>query len=125
MNFIINLKNNIIEIKNYNDDIILKREGEETFLYDNSFWEWFKGKIGYDNEELSFIIITDKKQFLIDEKIKIPKVSGFKVKPKLIISKNLNLFSYPPLELMAKKIIKTNKNTLLDFFIDETNKIKG
>ncbi len=38
---------------------ILRREGEKSFKFESDFWEWFKDKIEYEDEELIFEILSD------------------------------------------------------------------
>ena len=51
---------------------ILKNKGENRWQYQDNFWNWFKNKISYDNEEISFIIITNS-EFSIDKDIILSK----------------------------------------------------
>lgn len=45
---------------------VLKNRGEKEQAYHESkFWSWFKQKIEYKDEQLSFVVITDNEEFLI------------------------------------------------------------
>jgi len=103
MNFIIYLLNNKVRVINYSLNQTLKKEGEEVFEFEPSFWEWFKDKIDYNNEELSFVIITDT-DFEIDNSIKISKTSGFETFPQISTYKNSKI-----LILTAEEFLKTLK----------------
>lgn len=51
----------------------IRNRGEESWEYQgSSFWNWFKEKIEYEDEELSFIVLCDK-EFSIDRSIKFTK----------------------------------------------------
>jgi hypothetical protein len=125
MNFIIYLLNNKVRVINHSLNQTLKKEGEEVFEFDTSFWEWFKDKIDYNNEELSFVIITDT-DFEIDNSIKISKTSGFETFPQISTYKNSKILTFPKLEKKLKKVIKSsNEYTVLDIFIEESQKYKN
>ncbi len=48
----------------------LKNKGELEQHYDaNLFWNWWKKKVGYQDEEISFLVITDNKEFSISDDI--------------------------------------------------------
>ena len=57
---------------------VLKYEGETSQRFQKErFWKWFKEKIEYQNEPLSFIVITDQESFAVPEDITIAQKSGF------------------------------------------------
>ena len=125
MNFIIYLLNNKVRVINYSLNQTLKKEGEKVFEFEPSFWEWFKDKIDYNNEELSFVVITDI-DFEIDNSIKISKTSRFETFPKISTYKNSKILTFPKLEKKIKKILKSsNEYTVLDIFIEESQKYKN
>lgn len=66
--YMITLIENRIQVSEYLDGdlTILKNRGEKEQNYNESkFWFWFKEKIEYENEKLSFVIVTDNKEFII------------------------------------------------------------
>jgi hypothetical protein len=125
-----------ISVIEYQDKLeYLKKDGEKKWRYDSSFWEWFKEKIVYDNQELSFIIITDKDNFKIDSSIKISKTDTISKNQSLInealaLKENNKIFFYPPLKSSVTKSSpqkpkKSNtkpikKGNIADFFREKT-----
>jgi len=66
--YIIQLENNTITVREYRDGSLrfLKNRGEREQTYNESkFWSWFKQKIEYKGEELSFVVVTDNEAFHI------------------------------------------------------------
>jgi len=121
--YIIEYFNDYVTTKNYKKNIILKKEGEEKFKFDNEYWQWFKDKIDYDDEILCFVIVTDKEEFQIDKTIKIGNKNNFNI--DLSKYKNSNFFVFPKIETPKKKTnpIKTKKHSELAQFM--INKLKG
>ena len=67
------IKDNIT-IFSYGDGAFepLRHKGENSQKFQaDTFWEWFEEKISYDDEAISFIIITDKKEFEIPNHFKL------------------------------------------------------
>ncbi|MDQ6962435.1 MAG: hypothetical protein Q9M28_07915, partial [Mariprofundaceae bacterium] len=64
-------------VREYEDQTfkVLRNKGETTWKYENDaiFWEWFKKKIEYQDEELVLLVITDREDFVLDEHINIAK----------------------------------------------------
>ena len=80
--FISHKDNNIaiFEIQE-NQLVVLKKDGEESHLYDvKEFWAWWDRKIHYNSEEISFIIATDEDSFEIPKSINITKTNVWKTK---------------------------------------------
>ena len=130
------IKKNISVIE-YQDNLLeyLKKDGERQWEYDTDFWEWFKDKIAYNNEELSFIVVTDNNQFKIDNSINLTTKDQISTNQLLIdkaldIKGNNKIFFYPPLKSNTtksspKKPKKSNtkpieKGSMADFFIAKT-----
>ncbi len=68
--FFIHFVNKEISISQYNDGnwVVLKNRGEELQVYhEGKFWQWFLEKIEYQQEKLSFVIVTDNKDFIIPD----------------------------------------------------------
>ena len=66
--YIIKLIKNKIVVSEYADAslTVLKNRGEKEQVYHEAkFWSWFKQKVEYKDEELSFVVITDNEAFLI------------------------------------------------------------
>jgi len=103
----------------------LRYEGEERFLYSDDFWKWFKKKIDYNNEELSFVVVSDV-EFEIPGDIVIAKKSSFDKMPVLREYKNTKIFTFPKIEQTEiKKVLKRDKRKgLVDFFVDKTTNLK-
>ena len=145
--YLLKYVNTHISIAEYEDEddkfIPLSKKGEESWHYDSSFWEWFKKKIEYDDEELSFIIVTDKQDFSIpaSSQITLSQTSGFdnytstnrKIMP---ISNDLFVLSYPERRvvesLVKEEVTETinleeyvNNNGLMNHFRNKTRSYKN
>jgi len=109
----------------------LKHKGEEWQKYDSNFWQWFKDKICYENEELSFALISDSEDFAFDKNLNIAKVNQieFNLKAHSSIVKDssmrLKLSFLPELNKKPKdsKSLEKNqikKNSLAQFYVNKT-----
>ncbi len=119
--YLIVLKDNIITIAECEEGnpIYIKKNGEQELSYNESeFWEWFKEKVNYDAEELSFIIFSDKSSFTIpcEANVILAEDNEFS-KNKLCLNKLLglsnffNIFSYPQDSSIALEIDKIKRET--------------
>ena len=126
--FIIYLIDDFISVYGFETEPIpLKKEGEEKFKYSSDFWEWFQEKIDYNNEELSFIVVTNREDFAISKKIKLAETSSFKEIPLgLQQYKDTKIKTFPELEKIKKSVIlKTVKEkTFADYFVSKTSCLK-
>lgn len=103
--YIITVVENRVKVQEYVDGTLtlLKNRGEEEQAYDElQFWSWFKEKIEYQDEELSFVVITDNKEFLIPDsaEIKLHEKSSLDndsyINDKILsLAKNLFVLSFP------------------------------
>jgi len=78
--FIIIIENGKISILICEDGeyTYLTREGEERQPFEqDSFWQWFREKIDYNGEELSFAVIGYDKSFAIPDDIKLSRENIF------------------------------------------------
>jgi len=100
-NYLIHLVKNQISVSEYDNGILstLKNKGEIKSDYNETkFWIWFKKKIEYDNEALSFVVITDDKEFNIpqDSEITISEVNKISQNQDIKdISKGYFILSFP------------------------------
>ena len=72
--YIIKLIQNVVVVYEYENSSLttLKNRGEKEQTYDEiKFWSWFKQKIEYKDEELSFVVVTDNEEFLIPDSSQI------------------------------------------------------
>jgi hypothetical protein len=136
---IIQIKDEISAIEYQNKLEYLKKDGEKRWQYDSDFWEWFKDKIVYDNQELNFVIITDKDDFKIDDSIKISKIDKISTNQSLIneilhLKGDNKIFFYPSLKSNITKsspqkpkksnIKPIKRGNIADFFIQKTNSLR-
>ncbi len=90
-------------------------EGEDSQkFHPQKFWDWFKEKVQYDREALSFIILTDKNEFEIPKDIKIAEKNSFLSSPSCIskikqLQSGYNIISIPKIEDLDKNIPKQIK----------------
>jgi hypothetical protein len=123
--FFINYKDGNISLYEYIDNelIVFKNKGEVEQTYKNDdFWNWWRGKIEYQNEEVSFLIATDQDEFDIPDNIQIATQN---ILSKKIITKktkinfnNLKVINYPLIEKkdvfdFMKEEMKTSKSMQL------------
>ena len=113
------MQNRVFKIKLFNNQIFLqekidnefiplRKEGEESFEFDNSFWDWFKQKIEYEGEPLEFVLNCDR-EIEFDSSLNITNIEYIKDDtPKEVKKKQ-------------EEIIK-KQTPLAKFFID---KVKG
>jgi len=80
----------------------LKCKGEAVQTYcSKNFWQWFKDKINYENEALSFIVFSDEASFEIDETIAIATKNSLEAlvkKGKIDVIENATVLTYPHIE---------------------------
>jgi len=140
----------IYEIKNkitlyeYNKNKfnIIKNNGEESTNFSNKelFWEFWKDKVQYQDENVGFIILTDEDLFDIPNNIKLTNEIQIPTEAieSLIEIKNLrykNLISYPTgfdknidveflenssSENIDKSIEENNSGRLREYFVKKT-----
>jgi len=143
--FFILLQEGMISVsKCKNEDFeILRYEGEIEQRYDPEiFWLWFKEKIEYDGKEFSFIVLSDDKEFLIDDSIKIASTHRIPMEKIIDIideynSEGLHVITFPKIDLkipkkqaikqVSKPIKSTNHNksqSLQKYFKKQTSKYK-
>jgi hypothetical protein len=80
--YLIKYRENKISIFEYEETglIVMRNKGESSWKFENSsFWNWFKEKIEYEGEKLSFIVLC-KDEFEINNSIKISDEHGLSQK---------------------------------------------
>lgn len=132
-------QNSKIKIYEYDENQfrILKNNGESEQNFDNFiFWNWWKDKVNYQEEEVAFVVLTDE-DFLIPFDIIIADYISFSQKElkNFIdnISENLRVFSYPNkffdlvLKTEEKQILieKTEESVLNMYFKNKTKEMKN
>lgn len=118
MHFFIEYFKNNISIHEYVDNkrCVLKYMGEDTQRFDyEKFWDWWRKKVEYQQEEVMFIIFTDKETFDVPENINILPIKNINQ------SKKDDLSSIPSLPTNAKMITKPEN---LDLNVGFSKKIK-
>ena len=139
------IKNRII-VSEYADGslTVLKNRGEKEQAYDEvKFWFWFKQKIEYKDEELSFVVITDNEAFLIptSAQINLHQTSSLDNDSYIdneIISMSHGLFvlSFPqrstlPIQKVTEEIEEEkpeetlSENALANYFRKQTQRYKN
>jgi hypothetical protein len=104
---------------------ILRREGEEELDFDESFWEWLRGKIEYEGEEVSFLVVSDRDEF---------EIKGFNIaKRNIFEGKEINhkkgkVFAFPFFEIEKieeeKEVIQKSSTPLMEYFIKKSKEYK-
>ena len=130
-----------------NEDLMLRRvEGEKSQKYHpKKFWKWFKEKEEYEGEPLSFVIISDKKEFTIPDDIIIADKNSFSSTPSCLakiqrLKNDYNIISIPKINNLDKvvipkkvkksepikpKIENITKPTIADFYKKETQRYRN
>ena len=144
--YLIILQNNIISVAECEEGklLFIKKNGEKELPYKAAtFWEWFKEKIDYESEELSFIVLSDLKEFAIPKDIKIAKKSAFLSNSSCLakigqFQSGLHFLSFPKIDSFKpkkreKRVTKVpqkdigtlTKTSIADIYIKETLEYKS
>jgi hypothetical protein len=136
MLYLVKLLDNQISLSEYDSDektfIKIKKNGEIWQEYTSGFLEWFIDKVKYENEEISFAIISNGKEFNIDGRIKLSKNNELEqdttilkeiLKEKKENTDNCELFFKPNWEnqkiavskKIAEKVLNEKKDTVVLF----------
>jgi hypothetical protein len=143
----------VVIYENDNGDFIaLKHRGEEVQAYEKeNFWSWWEQKVEYDERAVSFVVITDREEFVIPENIAtdndnaflkiahiesrlsdlarghrllfFPEIESFKTRPKMVKKKE-QLVKENVLENkenLVKESILINKESLASYFRRRTD----
>jgi len=122
----------------------LKNKGEIEQKYNaDLFWSWWKKKVEYQDEELSFIVITDNKEFSIPDDICIADKNSLSqniINDLLLkLPTNSKVLSFPKIENLKINHVKVEESkeekieisiniaspSLATFFRNKTNEMKG
>jgi hypothetical protein len=139
MLYFIEQQNNRISLSEYDSDIKtfakLKNNGEVWQEFEEKlFWKWFKKKIAYNGIALSFIVMTDKECFQLDESLTLALknvVTKETLKHIMMMkSRTQTLLTFPVIEnLVIPKIQEPltketpkvgEEKSMKDFFITQT-----
>ena len=123
MKFIIYFVNNKVKVYDDDREVYIKFEGEEEFPFFPEFWEWFKEKIEYDNEKISFVIVSDK-DIKLPNYFNIAQKSGFEKLPVLLTTKKTKVFSYPKIEEKIE-VKEVKENSIFEHFLEKAIKKRG
>ena len=129
MDFLFIFKDNKVAVYLCEDKEIinLRYEGEEFFEFDENFWNWFKKKIDYQGETLSFIILN-RDNFSIPNDVKLKEKNEFCIDE---IDLEFDEFiSFPKIELKKTKKLKPlkevkHKKTIADIYKEETKRYRS
>lgn len=142
----VNKEISVFEVEDY-EYIRLRKKGEKSWNFETSiFWEWFKDKIEYENQPISFVVVYDD-EFKIDDSINLSKNNSFKKDEIYSIKRqyeNYSVKTFPEIELKEpkkskvkpKKSISKNpekitiierpaKKTILDVFKKQTEEYEN
>jgi len=145
--YILKLIKNRVIVSEYVDGSlnILKNKGEKEQVYNElKFWSWFKKKVEYKDEELSFVVVTDDEEFIIPAscQIKLHQTSSLNndsyINNEIIsMSDSCFILSFPQrntLSLESEKAQKTeelelqeeplSENALAGYFRKQTQDYK-
>ena len=140
MFYLIKLKEHKVSLLEYDNETnsfkVLKKNGEEWQEFKKeSFWQWFKKKISYDNETVSFVVISDE-ELEIDSSINIAKIHFVETHRSIVksLSKELlsgtKLYFVPMYDLEKQNITKKESspppnNSLSEYYTNRTKLHKG
>ena len=143
MLYLIKLIENKISLSEYDSDTKIfekiKKNGEIWQEFEEGeFWRWFQKKIDYEEEELSFAIVSDRETFAINPMIQLSKINFVKNRSdisQLLMSEidaNTQLYFIPHFEnttqkkqikITPKKQIK--KESLSEYYANRTKLYQG
>ncbi len=122
----------------------LKNRGEIEQNYNpDLFWDWWKKKVDYEDEALSFLVVTDNKEFTLPNDICIAETNSLSqniINDLLLrLPANSEVLTFPKIEELeidyreveASKEeemvvpINTANPSLASFFRKKTNEMKG
>jgi len=143
MLYLIELQKNKISLSEYDSDsknfTKIKKNGEvwQEFV-PREFWQWFQKKVEYDDEKLSFAIISDSETFVIDETIELSKINFVEDKQNIFqlllneINQTQKLLFIPHFDYITpKKQMKTTpkkpikKESLSEYYANKTKLLRG
>jgi hypothetical protein len=121
----------------------LKNKGEIEQNYNSDlFWTWWKKKVEYQDEALSFLVVTDNKEFRIPDDIYIADKNSLSQNIindlLLTLPTNSEVLTFPKienLEIIDMKVEETKEEevvmpnianpSLATFFRKKTNEMRG
>jgi len=122
----------------------LKNRGEREQTYNpDLFWSWWKKKIGYEDEALSFLVVTDNKEFRIPNDISIAETNSLSQNIindlLLTLPVNSEVLTFPKIEELKINYTKVEESkeeevivpsnianpSLATFFRKKTNEMRG
>ena len=122
----------------------LKNRGEIEQNYNpDLFWDWWKKKVDYEDEALSFLVVTDNKEFTLPNDICIAETNSLSqniINDLLLrLPANSEVLTFPKieeLEIDYREVeeskeeemvvpINTANPSLASFFRKKTNEMKG
>jgi len=106
----------------------IKNNGEQVWLYEkDGFWDFFRKKIAYDGESLSFLILTDQQDLPIPTSILLSQKNAITRSAYDAFVGNayeINIITKPHVSFQSKpvrKMTKTAKTKKVDFFTSTEN----
>ncbi len=132
---LINQKVSLLEYDPLNNTFVqIHKNGEAWQAFEEkTFWQWFKKKIDYDKETLSFAIVSDVPTFTIDPTLLLCKAHHATQKASIVkelleeVEEHTTLSMIPhfdytlPPKVSKKKISKkVMKESLTQYYINKT-----
>lgn len=123
---------------------VLKNRGEEEQNYNaHFFWSWWREKVEYEEEEVSFFVVTDNQEFTIPNDISIANKNSLSqnIINELLLTLPLNseVLTFPKIEDLKttkrdEKVFKQEETkipttisnpSLATFFRKKTKEMRG
>lgn len=147
--FVLKLKNNIIltyRLNNARDSLeVLKNNGEEEQVFnEKEYWTWFLKKNEYENEALSFLVLTDKDEFLLPDNIVLAESNSAmdldiqEIQTTLDSDFELKLLAFPEINNLKiqdvvvssnnkkpKKCVAIKKKGIQEYFIEKMEEYRS
>ena len=130
--YLIIYKEGYISIYEYNEEFeILKYNGEEKQKFEFSqFWEWWREKVEYTNQKISFVVLTDKEEFKLPDFISLSDEIVFLEEDlSNFLDVSLKVLTFPKIDFSPKVKQKARpipkKGTLEDYFYKKLKQYKG
>jgi hypothetical protein len=142
MLYLIKYVKNKIALLEYESDMKsfmpMKKNGEVWQEYEEeAFWQWFKKKIEYEGEALSFVIMSESEHFSISQTIQLSKRNFIQNRTDIYqlvlneIASRTQLSFFPPIkqtmakQRKSKKKSPPKKESLSEYYAQKTKRYQG
>lgn len=139
--YFIKFFNNIISVYECSESkqTVLKNMGEDSHKFEYEvFWSWWKKKVEYQDEPSIFVVATDQDSFDVPDDIKISSATNIGNEHSYLfddLPKSFKVLTKPEeiqytIDLPEKidshvRKVPRNNNSLEDYFVRETSRLRS